>query len=61
MWHNAIGFDEFLGQEVFVAAKDSRNEILELALKTKEKGGEASLMSGKLYLVVTTDHNLAGV
>lgn len=61
VWHNAIGFDEFLGQEVFVAAKDSRNEILELALKTKEKGGEASLMPGKLYLVVTTDHNLAGV
>lgn len=44
-----------------MAAKDSRNEILELALKTKEKGGEASLMPGKLYLVVTTDHNLAGV
>lgn len=61
MWHSAIGFDEFLGQEVFSAATDTRNEIMELGLRSKKKGGEAPLLPGRIYFVVTTDRNLAGV
>lgn len=61
MWHNAIGFDEFLGQEVFSAATDTRNEVMELGLRSKDKGSDATLMPGRLYFAITTSRDLAGV
>jgi len=61
VWHNAVGFDEFLGQHTLVASKDAQGEVLELPLKGKEKSGDAPAMPGKIVVSITTNQNLASI
>jgi len=58
VWHdNWFGFDEYLGGQVYIAAKDVRDEPVELPLL----GRDEVIRPGRLLVHLTTSHNLAAV
>jgi calpain-5 len=58
VWHyNSIGFNEYLGGQVYIAATDIREEQVELPLLNRDE----VIQPGRLLIVVTTSHNLAAV
>jgi len=54
---NSIGFDEYLGGQLYIAAKDVRDEPVELPLLGKDE----VIRPGRLLVHLTTSHNLAAV
>ena len=58
VWHhNSYGFDEYLGGQVYIAARDVRDEPVELPLL----GRDEVIRPGRLLVNITTSHNLAAV
>ena len=58
VWHeNSFGFDEYLGGQVYVAARDVRNQPVELPLL----GRNEVIRPGRLLVHLTSSHNLAAV
>ena len=55
--YNSYGFDEYLGGQVYIAAKDVTREPVELPLLGKDE----VIRPGRLLVNITTSHNLAAV
>jgi len=55
--HNSFGFDEYLGGQVYIAAKD----VLDLPTELPLLGRDEVIRPGRLLVHITTSHNLAAV
>lgn len=58
VFNNNFGFDEFLGRQIYIAAEDCENQVVELPLKTKDMNTN---VAGRILVTITTSHNLAAV